>query len=122
MVYGKVSFLFEGDAQTDAEKSMLASSVNPAQATILKVGHHGSRTSSSPAFLAVVKPEVAVYSAGKGNTYGHPHSETIAALKAVGPRYMGQTSTAQWWSTQTARPTLYNQLEEARWRSCHCRL
>ena len=89
LVYGKVSFLFEGDAQADAEASMLASSVSPATATILKVGHHGSRTSSTPAFLALVKPAVAIYSAGKGNVYGHPHPETLAALATVGATVYG---------------------------------
>ncbi len=45
------------------------------RATILKVGHHGSRSSSTSAFVARVKPEVAIYCAGRGNTYGHPHAE-----------------------------------------------
>jgi len=89
LAFGKVSFLFEGDAQTDAETSMSVSSFSPVQATILKVAHHGSRTSSSPAFLALVKPKVAIYSAGLGNSYGHPHPETIAALLAVGATIYG---------------------------------
>ncbi|MFH0729367.1 MAG: hypothetical protein V2B19_23890 [Pseudomonadota bacterium] len=89
LVFGKVSFLFTGDAQADAESSMLISSVSPVKATILKVGHHGSRTASSPAFLSVVQPEVAVYSAGAGNSYGHPHPETMAALLAVGATIYG---------------------------------
>ncbi len=89
LVYGTVSFLFEGDAQAAAEASMIASSVSPVKATILKVGHHGSRTSSSPAFLALVKPEVAIYSAGITNDYGHPHPETLAALAAVGAKVYG---------------------------------
>ncbi len=89
LVYGKVSFLFEGDAEDKAEASMIASSVSPLQAMILKVGHHGSRSSSSPAFLALVKPEVAVYCAGAGNSYGHPHPETIAALNAIGAKIYG---------------------------------
>jgi len=89
LVYGKVSFLFDGDAQAEAEASMAASSVSPVSATILKVGHHGSRTSSSPAFLSLVKPEVAIYSAGRNNAYGHPHPETLAALAAVGATVYG---------------------------------
>jgi competence protein ComEC len=87
--YGKVSFLFTGDAQTQAEASMAVSSFSPVQATILKVGHHGSRTASSKAFLDLVKPEIAIYSAGKGNSYGHPHTETIAVLLAVGAKIYG---------------------------------
>ncbi len=89
LAYGKVSFLFTGDAQAEAEASMTASSVSPITATILKVGHHGSRTSSSPAFLALVKPQVAIYSAGINNDYGHPHPETLAALAAVGATVYG---------------------------------
>ncbi len=89
LVYGKVSFLFEGDAEIKAEAGMATSVVSPFTATILKVGHHGSRTSSSPSFLALVKPEVAIYSAGKGNMYGHPHPETLAALAAVGATVYG---------------------------------
>lgn len=88
LVYGQVSFLFTGDAQQDAEARMIADGF-PLKADILKVGHHGSHTSSSEAFLAQVKPVVAIYSAGAGNTYGHPHAETIAALNAVGAKIYG---------------------------------
>jgi len=50
---------------------------------VLKVGHHGSRTSSSPAFLAAVAPQVAVVSVGTRNRFGHPHPRTLAALDAA---------------------------------------
>jgi len=53
------------------------------------VGHHGSRTSSSPDFLALTSPEVAIYMAGESNTYGHPHEETIEALLAVAAEIYG---------------------------------
>ena len=86
--YGKVAFLFTGDAQESSEESMLAAGLN-VQAQILKVGHHGSRTSSSPEFLAAVKPQVAIYSCGLGNSYGHPHAETLANLAAVGAKVYG---------------------------------
>lgn len=88
-VYGKVSFLFTGDAQSQAEAGMSVSSFSPVKANILKVGHHGSRTSSSKQFLALVKPDVAIYSAGKDNPYGHPHAETLAALFAIGAKIYG---------------------------------
>lgn len=88
LAYGKVAFLSTGDAQQTAEASMLGAG-EPVEAQILKVGHHGSRSSSSPAFLAAVHPEVAVYSAGLGNSYGHPHAETLAALAAVGATVYG---------------------------------
>lgn len=89
MVHGKTVFLFTGDAEREAEASMSASSFRPVSATVLKVSHHGGRTASSPAFLELVKPEVAVYSAGEGNTYGHPHPEALAALTEVGAKVYG---------------------------------
>ena len=89
LVHGQTAFLFTGDAEKEAEESMLLSSVFPVKADVLKVGHHGSRTSSSPRFLSLVKPQIAVYSAGTGNTYGHPHAETLAALTAAGAQVYG---------------------------------
>jgi len=69
---------------------MLISSVVPVpEVEILKVGHHGSRTASSHDFLAVTSPEVAIYMAGKGNRYVHPHEETITALTDIGAKIYG---------------------------------
>lgn len=88
--YGQVDFLFMGDAEKEAEGAMLmASDIPVPDVEILKVGHHGSRTASSAAFLAATTPEVAVYSAGTGNRYGHPHQETLAALAQIGARVYG---------------------------------
>ena len=56
---------------------------------ILKVGHHASRTASSAEYLNIARPEVAVYMAGVGNTYGHPHAETVAALQGIGATIYG---------------------------------
>jgi competence protein ComEC len=90
LAFGETDFLFMGDAEQEAEAIMLAKSDIPVpEVEILKVGHHGSRTASSPAFLAVTSPEVAIYMAGEGNTYGHPHKETIEALLAVGAEIYG---------------------------------
>jgi len=83
LVHSNVAFLFTGDAERDAETSILSSSQN-IQAHVLKIGHHGSQSASSHAFLAAVQPQVSVYSCGAGNSYGHPHSETLAALTGVG--------------------------------------
>jgi competence protein ComEC len=84
LAFGEVDFLFTGDAEQEAEANMLVQSDIPVpDVEILKVGHHGSRTASSPAFLAATNPEVAIYMAGIGNSYGHPHEETIEALLAV---------------------------------------
>jgi competence protein ComEC len=88
LVVGKVTFLFTGDAQMDAEASLIAANL-PLKADILKVGHHGSHTSSSMSFLSQVKPAVAVYMAGVDNQYGHPHSETIASLNSIGAKIYG---------------------------------
>jgi beta-lactamase superfamily II metal-dependent hydrolase len=88
--YGTIDFLFMGDAEKEAEGAMLVASDIPVpDVEILKVGHHGSRTASSPAFLAATSPEVAIYMAGSGNRYGHPHQETLAALAQIGAKVYG---------------------------------
>lgn len=84
----EVSVLLTGDIEHGAEADLVASGQR-LQAEILKVPHHGSSSSCSQAFLQEVRPEVAVYSAGAGNRYGHPHSETISALKAMGVEVYG---------------------------------
>lgn len=89
LTYGTVSFLFAGDAEYAAEMDMLRTVPEQLHAQILKVGHHGSYTSSSPEFLAAVRPEIAVYSAGRNNTYGHPHQETITNLSDAGATIYG---------------------------------
>jgi beta-lactamase superfamily II metal-dependent hydrolase len=86
--YGEVDFLFTGDAEQEAEASMVGAGIVP-DVEILKVGHHGSRTASSASFLAAAQPETAIYMAGVGNSYGHPHAETISALQAIGASIYG---------------------------------
>jgi competence protein ComEC len=88
LTYGKTSVMFMGDADAAAESAILASG-SPVKADILKVGHHGSKYSSSVAFLKAVSPAVAVYSAGLGNSYGHPATQTIANLQNVGAQIYG---------------------------------
>ncbi|MDK2821228.1 MAG: competence protein ComEC [Clostridia bacterium] len=80
LTYGKTSFLFTGDAETTAEKEMVVSNL-PLKADILKVGHHGSISSTSKAFLRKVDPTYAVISVGKDNDYGHPHPSIIERLQ-----------------------------------------
>lgn len=88
--FGDITFIFMGDAEAEAERQMmLSSSMQMPNVEILKVGHHGSRTASSPDFLAIIQPEVAIYMAKTGNSYGHPHEETILALKQIGAQIYG---------------------------------
>jgi competence protein ComEC len=77
--YGKSSVLLEGDAEAPSERLMLASGRVTA-VTLLKVGHHGSRTSTTPDFFATAAPKDAVVSVGKGNTFGHPRYEVIERI------------------------------------------
>lgn len=81
--YGDVSFLLTGDAGVELEKEMLTQDV---KATVLKAGHHGSNTSSSQSFIQAVHPEVTVLSYGEDNKYGHPHTEVVERLQAVGSK------------------------------------
>ena len=83
------SFLFMGDAEEPAEQSMLVSSVVSIKCDVLKVGHHGSSTATSQAFLDIVSPSYAIISAGENNSYGHPHEETIQKLLAEGVTIYG---------------------------------
>ena len=88
VTHGDVRFLFTGDAEAAVEARLLADP-SAVRAEVLKVGHHGSRTSTTPAFLAAVAPSVAVYSAGAGNRYGHPHDEVVARIEAAGIELLG---------------------------------
>lgn len=80
IVYGSTSFLFTGDAESDAEQDMIDSGLE-LESTVLKVGHHGSSTSTSYVWLRAVNPKYAVISVGKDNDYGHPHEETMSRLR-----------------------------------------
>ncbi len=83
---GNTSFLFTGDAEAAAEQSMVDAGLD-LKSDILKVGHHGSHSSTTQAFLDNVSPEKAIISAG--GEYGHPHDETIQKLLAKGVTVYG---------------------------------
>ncbi len=83
LTYGDVSFLFTGDAERAAEMEAMSRGYN-LRSTVLKVGHHGSRTSTAPVFLSRVAPRYAVIPAGENNRYGHPHPEVTRRLKLRG--------------------------------------
>lgn len=80
--YGKCSFLFTGDAEKLSENEMLEASAD-LSADVLKVGHHGSSTSSGKKFIKSVNPDYAIIEVGTDNEYGHPHEETIKALENI---------------------------------------
>ena len=80
IVYGETSFLFTGDAEREVEQTLLNSGVE-LKSTVLKVGHHGSNSSTTYPFLREVMPEYAVICVGKGNSYGHPTANTLSRLR-----------------------------------------
>jgi len=90
--FGRASALLEGDAEAPSEHAMVERALagNPSARlgpdTLLKVAHHGSRTSTTPELLALVSPRDAVISVGSNNTFGHPRPEIIARLAAAHAR------------------------------------
>ncbi len=84
LTYGDTSFIFSGDAEEKSEKEMIKKYSASLKSDVLKVGHHGSSTSSCDEYLDAVDPEYAVISCGKDNSYGHPHDETLEALSRRG--------------------------------------
>ena len=86
--YGEIAFIFTGDTEQQAESEMLSRGIN-LQAQILQVGHHGANTSSTEQFLQAVNPEVAIYSAGVENQYGHPNIETVTRIESSGALLYG---------------------------------
>ena len=81
--YGNNSFLFMGDAQNISEGEILQKQLD-IQADVLKVGHHGSYSATTQAFLDKINPKYAIISCGKNNDYGHPHQVTLDKLNAKG--------------------------------------
>ncbi len=89
-----VRLLFMGDAPAEVERTIVT---DPHAIDVLKVGHHGSLTSSDPGFLDAIVPSVALVSAGRGNRYGHPEAEVLARLVDVG---------AEVWRTDVSGPVV----------------
>jgi competence protein ComEC len=85
LVYGNNSIMLTGDATSVTEKIILKeNSVSNLKSNILKVGHHGSRTSTSQSFVKAIAPSSALISNGKNNNYGHPHKKTLQTLEKFG--------------------------------------
>jgi competence protein ComEC len=83
LVYGETSFLFTGDIYKEVEEEILASEAF-LNSDVLKISHHGSKTSTGEEFLTAVSPRIAVISCGVDNSYGHPHAETLEVLNKYG--------------------------------------
>jgi competence protein ComEC len=83
LTYGAISFLFTGDIEQEAERVLVQSS-DDLRAHVLKVPHHGSRTSSSEPFVRAVDPVVAVFSVQRDSRFGHPHPRVVERYKALG--------------------------------------
>ena len=85
--FGENSIMMTGDAETEAEKAIVNTySVSELDCDVLKVGHHGAKTSTTKDFLAAVSPEYAIISCGVDNSYGHPKSEILDRLKDAGAK------------------------------------
>ena len=81
--HGSKSFLFMADAEKEAENAMIKAGSN-VKADVLKVGHHGSKSSSTDKFLQAVNPSIAVISVGANNKYGHPSDRVLQSLQSLG--------------------------------------
>ena len=86
--YGQIRFLMTGDAEAGEEQWLLDRGMEQLRADVLKVGHHGSTTSTTPEFLAAVQPRVALISVGVANTYGHPSNDVVRALMEAGAQVL----------------------------------
>lgn len=95
LYYNGNGVLLTGDANSEIEGEMLSYFKSGLQSNVLKVGHHGSRTSTGDAFLARVRPTHAVISVGLGNKYGHPHKETLDRFRASGAKVFLTTAGTQ---------------------------
>ena len=89
IIYEDAEVLLTGDAGRGVEEHLVLLERNLLESDILKVGHHGSKTSTSQIFLETVKPIISIISAGENNRYGHPHGEVTNLLTSVGVPYVG---------------------------------
>ena len=94
LTYGSFSMLFTGDAESPIEKDLVAKYGNQLKSTVLKSGHHGSKTSSSKGFVKAVQPEAVLISLGAKNQYGHPHQVTLDTYQSQGIKNVLRTDLA----------------------------
>jgi len=81
MTYGSTSFLFTGDAEQEEQQLLMFNDYEDLNSDVLKASHHGSSNGASAAWIKAVRPKITVISCGKGNSYGHPHQETLNLLQ-----------------------------------------
>jgi competence protein ComEC len=86
VIYGDTEFMLTGDAPSSIEEYLAGAVGAGLESEVLKLGHHGSNTSSSETFLKLVQPQYAIVSASKGNRYGHPHEEVLTRASSAGAR------------------------------------
>lgn len=110
LTYGEVSFLLMADAESNVENQLRVT--KDVRATVLKIGHHGSNTSSSKSFIQAVQPEVAILSYANDNEYGHPHAETIENLREIQSKIYGTGESGT--ITVTTNGTTY-EVDKAEW-------
>ena len=85
LVYGRTSFLFMGDAGFEEEAAILARGI-PVKSDVIKIGHHGSSTSTGDDFFGRVRPSISVISVGRVNRYGHPSPRAINIVNSLGSK------------------------------------
>ena len=90
--YGQMRVLFPGDIEAEAERQILVGKHFDLTAEIIKVAHHGGRSSSTPSFIGAVRPRLAVASAGSSNPFGHPSPETVERFEAAGTKVLSTAS------------------------------
>ena len=88
LVYGDTEFMLSGDSPLSIENWLVALDGEELESDVLKAGHHGSRTSTSEAWIQAVAPSYVVVSAGDGNSYGHPHKEVVERITASGAQML----------------------------------
>ena len=106
--HGENTFLFVGDAESESETDMMQNGL-PLQAQVLKVGHHGSSSSTSKAFLDAVNPDYAVISCGRDNSYGHPAAEMLTTLREAGVQVFRTDEQGSIVVTSDGRELVFNQ-------------
>ncbi|MCK5592356.1 MAG: MBL fold metallo-hydrolase [Candidatus Pacebacteria bacterium] len=87
LVYGDATFLLTGDSPKSIEEYLVMIDSTALDVDVLKLGHHGSKTSTSEDFLGYTSPDYAIISAGEDNSYGHPHQEVLGALEQFDIKY-----------------------------------